>query len=106
MGGGNMTLLTKLAILIVLWLPFTLGCLAAGMLSLLAIIFEWQTYGKNLLRAMDKVLAALVGFDGYHTLSAECGVSTHPLAVLLRRALDLIQPGHCVGAAKNEGLLR
>lgn len=100
-----MTALTKLAILIVLWLPFTLACLAAGGASLLAIIFEWQEYGKNLLRAMDKVLAALVGFDGYHTLSAECGVSSHPLARALRWVLDLIQAGHCVEAAKNEGLL-
>lgn len=104
--GGSMSLLTKLVVLIVLWLPFTLGCLAAGGLSLLAVIFGWQNYGKNLLRAMDKTLAAVFSFSGYHTLSAECGVSKHPLAVLLRRALDLIQPGHCIGAALNEGLIK
>lgn len=100
-----MSFCVKLAIIIVLWLPFTLGCLAAGLASLLAIICGWHDYGKNLLRAMDKTLAALLGFTGYYTLSAECGVSPHPLAILLRKALDLIDDGHCVGAAKNEGLL-
>lgn len=106
MGGRDMSIFARLAILIVLWLPFTLGCLAAGVVSLLAVIFGWERYGKDVLRAMDKTLAAVLGFSGFFTLSAECGVSTHPLAVLLRRALDLIQPGHCIEAAKHEGLLR
>ncbi len=100
-----MSWLAKLAVLLVLWLPFTLGCLVAGFVSLLAIIFDWQEYGKNVLRAMDKVLASVLTFDGYHTLSAECGIATKQPWVALRWLLNKIESGHCEGAAKKEGLL-
>ena len=53
---------------------------------------------------MDKTLAAVLGFSGFFTLSAECGVSNEKPWVWLRWLLDRIQPGHCEGAAKNEGL--
>lgn len=94
----------KLAIIIVLWLPFSIGCAAAILVSMAAILLEENEYGKDVLRAMDKVLAAVLGFSGYFTLSAECGVATAQPWVALRWALDKIQPGHCDGAAKNEGL--
>lgn len=94
----------KIVLIVALWLPFTLGCLAAGVVSLLAILFDWNEYGKNVLRAMDKTLAAVLGFSGFFTLSAECGVSNEKPWVWLRWLLDRIQPGHCEGAAKNEGL--
>lgn len=95
----------KLALILVLWLPFSLGCLAAILVSLFAIVFEHNRYGKDVLRAMDKVLAAVLGFSGYFTLSAECGVATTAPWVQLRWLLDKIQADHCYGAAKNEGLL-
>lgn len=95
----------KLALILILWLPFSAGALASIVVSLLAILFDRNAYGKDVLRAMDKTLAAVVGFDGYHTLSAECGVATAQPWIALRKGLDLIQPGHCVGAAKKEGLL-
>lgn len=94
----------KLAFTLVLWLPFSLGAIASVVTSLFAIWAEKNTYGKNVLRAMDKTLAAVLGFSGYLTLSAECGVATTQPWVALRKALDLIQAGHCEGAAKNEGL--
>ena len=97
--------MVKVALILILWLPFTLGCLAAGVVSLLAILLEWNTYGKNVLRAMDKVLASVLGFSGYYTLSAECGISSKQPWVFLRFLLNKIQAGHCEGAAKNEGLL-
>lgn len=65
----------KLAIIAVLWLPFSLGC------------------------------AAVCGFSGFFTLSAECGASSEKPWTLLRWVLDKIQPSHCEGAAKNEGLI-
>lgn len=95
----------KLAIILVLWLPFSLGCIASIFTSLFAIAMEENEYGKNVLRAMDKVLAATLGFSGYFTLSAECGVATKAPWTWLRWALDKIQAGHCLGAAKNEGLI-
>lgn len=98
-------MLTKLAIILVLWLPFSIGCLVAIPVSLFAILVEENTYAKNCLRAMDKTLAAVLGFSGYFTLSAECGVAFSAPWNQLRYLLNLIQPGHCEGAAKKEGLL-
>lgn len=95
----------KLALILILWLPFSLGCLAAILTSLFAIIAEENKYGKDVLRAMDKVLAAVCGFSGYFTLSAECGVATNQPWTGLRWVLDKIQAGHCEGAARNEGLI-
>lgn len=94
----------KLALILILWLPFSLGCAMAIVTSLFAILFEHNIYGKNVLRAMDKVLASVLGFSGYYTLSAECGVTEKQPWLLLKTLLNLIQPGHCEGAAKNEGL--
>lgn len=94
----------KIALILLLWIPFTIGCIAAGVVSLLAILFDWTDYGKNVLRAMDKTLAAVLGFSGFFTLSAECGVSNEKPWVWLRWLLDRIQPGHCEGAAIKEGL--
>jgi hypothetical protein len=95
----------KLLIILILWLPFSLGSFASIFVSLWAIVFEQQVYGKNVLRSMDKTLAAVLGFGGMYTLSAECGVSTARPWTWLRHALDAIQPGHCAGAARKEGLL-
>ena len=94
----------KLAIILILWLPFSIGSLVAILVSLFAILAEKNEYGKNVLRAMDKTLAAVLGFTGYYTLSAECGVSRAPAWSALRWALNKIQAGHCDGAAEREGL--
>lgn len=96
----------RLAFVLILWLPFSIGCLLAIVTSLAAIALEENEYGKNVLRAMDKVLAATVGFSGYFTLSAECGVAQTQPWIQLRWLLDKIQAGHCRGSAKNEGLIK
>lgn len=96
----------KIALILILWLPFSIGCAVAIVISLAAILLEENDYGKNLLRAMDKVLAAVMGRSGFYTLSAECGViDAFPFAQI-RRLLDAIQRGHCEGSAINEGLLK
>ncbi|MDO8932062.1 MAG: hypothetical protein Q7U97_06695 [Rhodocyclaceae bacterium] len=97
-------ILKKLALSLVLWLPFSAGAIASVFTSFWAIWAEENTYGKNVLRAMDKTLASVLGFGGFFTLSAECGVATTAPWTWLRKLLDTIQPGHCEGAAKNEGL--
>ena len=92
----------KIAITLVLWLPFSIGCIVAILTSLASIWLEENEYGKDVLRAMDKVLASVCGFSGYFTLSAECGIATKQPWTGLRWTLDKIQAGHCLGAAKNE----
>ena len=102
--------MTRLAILFVLWLPFSLASLVAIVVTFCVILFgskeQQQGYGKNVLRAMDKVLAAVCGFSGYYTFSAELAYTDWPPFVFIRRMLDKIQPGHCSGAAVNEGLAK
>lgn len=102
-----MTFAQRVGVLLVLWLPFSSAGEVAIVVTFFVVLFGSQAaqqgYGKNVLRAMDKVLAAVCGFSGYYTFSAECGVATGQPWAAIRRLLDLIQPGHCEGAAKNEG---
>lgn len=104
-----MNILSRLAILLVLWLPFSLASLVAIVVTFGVILFgdkeQQQGYGKNVLRAMDKVLAAVCGFSGYFTFSAELAFATWRPFVVIRWLLDKIEAGHCAGAAKNEGLV-
>lgn len=92
-----------IAIILILWLPFSLACLAAIPISLWAIISENSVYAKDVMRCMDKLLASLFGWSGYYTLSAELHYADGAW-VYLRRFLDWIQAGHCEQSAFNEGL--
>jgi hypothetical protein len=93
--------------LLVLWLPFSLTAILAIILAPLALLMDEWTYGKDLLRAMDKLGAALLGWGGRYTVSAECGSRRSECWLCRRvcRLLDLIDPGHCKGAAEREGAL-
>lgn len=94
----------RVLVLFVLWLPFSLAAIVAIPVSFIAVFFEWD-YAKNILRAKDRMAAALLGWSGRYTISAECGAD---LDCAPCRAvcwlLDWIDPGHCAGAAKREGL--
>ncbi len=89
--------------LFILWLPFSLMALVAIPVSLIAIWFEDWPYAKDILRAMDKLGAAVMGWSGRYSVSAECGRSECRLCRVLCWLLDLVQPGHCKGAAEREG---
>ena len=97
--------LTIVVAIFMLWLPFSLAAVASVLVALWAV-FSDQHYAKDILRAQDKLMAALLGWGGDHTVSAECGSRQAGCRFCQAacRLLDLIQPGHCAGAAKNEGL--
>lgn len=91
---------------LILWLPFSLAVLLAVPVSFVAI-FAAEQYAHQLLKAMDKVMAALLGNSGLYTVSAEGGVAEPKCgfcAWVCRNVLEHIQPGHCAGAAQREGL--
>lgn len=94
------------AAFLLLWLPFSAACLAAIPVALWAVLAEENVYAKDLLRAMDKVMAALLGWGGRYTVSAECGSRQSACAFckLVCWLLNKLDPGHCEGAAKREGL--
>lgn len=103
-----MNISQRFAVIIILWIPFSIAVAVSSIVTLAVILFgskdEQQGYGKNVLRAMDKVLAAVFGFSGSYTFSAECGVAKSRPWTWVRWILDKIQTGHCEGAAKKEGL--
>ena len=96
----------KKLVAIGLWLallpPAIIGVLVAPFAALLD---EWD-YAKDLARAMDKLGAASLGWGGDFTISAECGSrrARCRFCRVVCRVLDWVQPGHCGGAAKREGL--
>ena len=96
--------------LLVLWVPFSLGMLFAIPVSLALIVVseDVDMYTRDLLRAMDKTCAALFGWGGFYTISAECGSRRKHCRFcrMVQKLFELIgQPEHNVEAAKNEGLL-
>lgn len=93
-----------IAAILILWLPFSLAALVAIPLLLFGLLTENESIWRPVGRAMDRLLAALLGFSGNYTLSAELGASTDYR--LLRWLLDKIQAGHCRGAAIKEGLVK
>lgn len=101
-----MEVFKRIAVLVILWAPFSLMCLAAVPVSFAGVLLWSQGYGKNLLGGMDRTGSGLLGLDARYTISAHCGSGEHPWLKPLGFLLDLIQKGHCEGAARNEGLLR
>lgn len=100
------TLLKWLVGVFILWLPFSIGAILSIPITFWAI-FTNQEYAKQCLKAQDKLTAALFGWGGDYTVSAECGSRQKDckLCKMLCAFLNKLQPGHCEGAAKNEGLI-
>lgn len=92
-----------LAAILILWIPFSIAALVAIPVLLFGLLTEDESIWRPVGRAMDKLLAALMGYSGNHTLSAELGASADYRWV--RWILNKIQAGHCEGAAKGEGLI-
>lgn len=89
---------------LLLWFVFSLGSIYAIPRLLLAVLMRDEAVWKPLGYAMDRVLAALFGFSGQHTLSA-C-LSSGVRLQWLRKVVDWLEAGHCEKAAKAEGLLK
>lgn len=101
------TLALLFVAIFVLWLPFSVASIASVGVAVWAV-FSDRNYAKDILRSQDKLMAALFGWGGEHTVSAECGSrqADCKFCIYVCKLLNLIQPGHCEGAAKNEGLIR
>lgn len=98
-----------LAAILILWTPFSLGALVAIPLLLWGLLTEDKSIWKPVGRALDCLLAAVLGYGGRNTLSAELGAGNKAFRLgytleyrWIRRMLDAIQPGHCAKAAKDE----
>lgn len=60
-------------------------------------------YIDNILLTFDRFLAAICGWSGKYTISAECGASR---CIFCRAIRCLLGVKHCVNAALDEGRLK
>lgn len=93
-----------LVAVLVLWLPLSVLTIIAIPACLWAMIEGEGEYAKNILRQLDHTAATLFGWSGEYTVSAECGASDCKACNVVCWLLDFLDPGHCKGAAKKEGL--
>jgi hypothetical protein len=94
-----------LVAIVFIWLPCALAALVAIPVSLVAIVLDEMPYGKHVLRAMDRLAAAVLMFDGERTVSAECGRSECRACKWLCAVLNLVEKegvDHCRKAAQKE----
>ena len=94
----------KVVILALVWLSFVVAALLAIPLSLLYL--TERQYGRNVLLSMDRVMAAVLGWSGQYTVSAQCGKSDCMLCKVvcwLLNRIDRGKLGHCEDAAADEG---
>jgi hypothetical protein len=93
-----------LIVLLVLWLPFSLAALAAVPLSLWRVLTRDALRGRVMLYAMDRLAAAVCGWSGAFTISAEVHNPRNRIQQHLKDFLNWLDPGHTEQAARKEGL--
>jgi len=80
----------------VLYLIFSAAAGLAGLAGLVGLCLGKTEYISNVSRAMDSLLAALLGWDGRSTVSKECGRSNCRFCLILCAVLDVVlKKGHC-----------
>lgn len=85
---------------------FALGCVVAYFAAWIGLICGKTRYAGNIVKAQDKVIAALFGYDGTKTLSKECGQAVERgtkcfFCKLLCNVLHYaLERGHCKKEAK------
>lgn len=97
-----MKMIKRIAAILILGIPFSLAAMISAPVLLWALATDNESVWRPVGKAMDKLLATLLGFSGNYTLSAELGDSVR--YQWLRKFLDWIQPDHCHKASVNEGL--
>jgi len=93
----------RIAVILILWIPFSLAALVSIPVLLYGFLSGNESIWRPVGKAMDKLLATLLGFSGIYTLSAELGAGLKYR--WLRWVLDKVQTGHCKKAAIDEGLI-
>lgn len=89
----------KLVWLFLLWILFSVGCIAAPVLALAFPILKRFSYPRQVLHAADRLCAALLGFNGRNMLSTELAQTDH----WMHGVLNTIEKNHCEESAYAEG---
>jgi hypothetical protein len=93
----------KLLAALILWFAFSTAVIVAIPVLLFGVLTGNERIWSPVGRAMDRVLAALLGYSGRYTTSAELAVSDRHQ--WLRKLVDTLEPGHCEKEARKEGLI-
>lgn len=99
-----MNRIQKAAILILL-LIFDLLAFPIGILFTLWAMLKLSPHVIEVTDALNRFIAATLGWSGKHKVSSECAVSTTLPARMLHDLLNSIETNHCENSAKREGLL-
>lgn len=92
----------RTALIFILWIAFTAGCLVAPFVAIAFLFFKHNHYLGNFARAADRMDAAILGFSGRHMLSTELNYSDR--LKWIKKCLYIIDKKHCEEAAYDEGV--
>lgn len=86
----------KYVTVIVLYVVFSIASALAGVWGVLTLLTGDTSRISRICHAMDRVLAAMLGWDGRSTVSKECGTDDCKFCAVLCRILHrLLEPYHC-----------
>ncbi len=91
-------------IVALLYCIFTAGCLVTPFLVLAFPFSGRESYVRRVVRAADRLIAAMLGFSGRYTLSAEVTFSRQRYHRKLHDALNEVVPNHCEHEVYEEGV--
>jgi hypothetical protein len=95
-----MRTLQKIIFILILWGIYSFGSIIAPIMAIF-LIWYWNTrYMRNFILASDRLMAAMFGFSGRTTLSAELYFSKR--LQWMRKMLDYIEPNHCINSCFTE----
>lgn len=86
----------KYVTVIVLYVIFSVASALAGVWGVLSLVTGDTSRISRITHAMDRLLAAMLGWDGKSTVSRECGTDDCRFCTVLCRILDkLLEKHHC-----------
>lgn len=92
----------RVLVLFTAWIVITLFIIASVPAALVALISNNWMYATRILLAQDKLVAAVWGWSGLRTISAECGKSECRFCKWVCRMLERAERNHCTDAMKDE----
>lgn len=93
-------MIKRLVFILILWVLFTLGCMLAPFMSIFYFFFPMNHYLRRVVKAADRMIAAILGYSGKFTASVES--ASEPRLEWLHYMLNEIQENHCENEVVSE----
>lgn len=86
----------------ILYILFSIAAMFAGLWGVLSLITGTKRISR-ICQAMDRLLAAMLGWDGRATVSKECGSSNCKFCIYLCKVLNnILEKDHCLKEARKD----